>query len=46
MEGTGARSLYRASADCVAGRMTAVDGNGYAYAGVWPDALARTAHDS
>lgn len=37
MGGTGARTLYRASADCVAGRMTAIDGNVYTYAGVWPD---------
>ena len=35
--GTGAKTLYRASADCVAGRMTAIDGNTYTYAGVWPD---------
>jgi len=37
MGGTGARSLYRASADCVAGRMNAIDGNVYTYAGVWPE---------
>jgi hypothetical protein len=37
MGGTGSKALYRASADCVTGRMTAVDGNVYAYAGVWPD---------
>jgi hypothetical protein len=33
----GFRNLYRASADCVAGRMTAIDGNSYIYAGVWED---------
>jgi hypothetical protein len=33
----GFRNLYRASADCVAGRMTAIDGNQYTYAGVWED---------
>lgn len=33
----GFRSLYRASADCVAGRMAAIDGNLYTYAGVWDD---------
>lgn len=37
MGGTGARSIYRASADCSAGRMNAIDGNVYTYAGVWPD---------
>jgi hypothetical protein len=37
MGGTGARSLYRASADCIAGRLTAIDGNVYTYAGVWPE---------
>lgn len=31
----GFRGLYRASADCVAGRMTPIDGNTYTYAGVW-----------
>lgn len=31
----GFRPLYRASADCVAGRMTPIDGNTYTYAGVW-----------
>ena len=33
----GFRNLYRASADCVAGRMTPIDGNTYTYAGVWED---------
>ena len=33
----GFRNLYRASADCVAGRMTPIDGNQYTYAGVWED---------
>lgn len=33
----GFRGLYRASADCVAGRMTPIDGNTYTYAGVWED---------
>jgi hypothetical protein len=33
----GFRNLYRASADCVAGRMTAIDGNQYTYVGVWED---------
>jgi hypothetical protein len=33
----GFRNLYRASADCVAGRMTAIDGNTYTYTGVWED---------
>jgi hypothetical protein len=33
----GFRNLYRASADCLAGRMTAIDGNQYTYAGVWED---------
>lgn len=37
MGGTGNKSLYRASADCVAGRMTPIDGNQYTYAGVWED---------
>ena len=39
--GTGAKRLYRASADCVAGRMTAIDGNTYTYAGVWPDGAGK-----
>ena len=33
----GFKNLYRASADCVAGRMTAIDGNTYTYIGVWED---------
>jgi hypothetical protein len=33
----GFKNLYRANADCVAGRMTAIDGNQYTYAGVWKD---------
>ncbi len=33
----GFRSVYRASADCVAGRMTAIDGGSYNYAGVWEE---------
>lgn len=33
----GFKGLYRASADCVAGRMTPIDGNTYTYAGVWED---------
>lgn len=33
----GFKNLYRASADCVAGRMTPIDGNTYTYAGVWED---------
>jgi hypothetical protein len=33
----GFRNLYRASADCVAGRMTPIDGNQYSYVGVWED---------
>lgn len=37
----GFRSLYRATADCVAGRMTAIDGNTYTYAGVWEDGAGK-----
>jgi hypothetical protein len=37
----GFRSLYRASADCVAGRMTAIDGGTYTYAGVWEDGAGK-----
>lgn len=37
----GFRPLYRASADCTAGRMTAIDGNTYTYAGVWPDGAGK-----
>lgn len=33
----GFKGLYRANADCVAGRMTAIDGNQYTYVGVWED---------
>jgi hypothetical protein len=33
----GFKGLYRANADCVAGRMTPIDGNTYTYAGVWED---------
>ena len=33
----GFKNLYRANADCVAGRMTAIDGNQYTYVGVWED---------
>lgn len=33
----GFRSLYRASANCLAGHMTAIDGGTYTYAGVWED---------
>jgi hypothetical protein len=33
----GFKNLYRASADCVAGRMTPIDGNTYTYIGVWED---------
>src|SRR5947208_2296122 len=32
-----AKKTYRASADCTAGRMTAVDGNTYLLAGTWDD---------
>lgn len=35
--GTGGRSFYRASADCLAGRMTPIDGNTYVYAGLWDE---------
>jgi hypothetical protein len=37
----GFRNLYRATADCVAGRMTGIDGNGYTYAGVWEDGAGK-----
>jgi len=37
----GFRSLYRASADCPAGRMTAIDGSAYTYAGVWEDGAGK-----
>jgi hypothetical protein len=37
----GFRSLYRASADCPAGRMTAIDGGTYTYAGVWEDGAGK-----
>ncbi len=33
----GFRPLYRASADCAAGHMTAIDGNLYLYKGRWED---------
>ena len=33
----GFRGLYRANADCTAGRMTAIDGNTYTYIGVWEE---------
>ncbi len=33
----GFKNLYRASADCTAGRMTPIDGNTYTYVGVWED---------
>jgi hypothetical protein len=33
----GFKNLYRANADCAAGRMTAIDGNTYTYTGVWED---------
>lgn len=33
----GFRGLYRANADCVAGRMTPIDGNTYTYIGVWDE---------
>jgi hypothetical protein len=33
----GFKNLYRASADCVTGRMTPIDGNTYTYVGVWED---------
>jgi len=33
----GFRNMYRASADCIAGRMTPIDGNTYTYVGVWED---------
>lgn len=33
----GFKNLYRASADCIAGRMTPIDGNTYTYIGVWED---------
>ncbi len=36
-----ARKTYRASADCIAGRITAVDGMTYRLAGVWTDRFAR-----
>ena len=35
--GIGFRNVYRATADCVAGRMTGIDGRTYTYAGVWED---------
>lgn len=37
----GFRPVYRASADCVAGRMIGIDGNTYTYAGVWPDGAGK-----
>jgi hypothetical protein len=37
----GFRSPYRASADCPAGRMTAIDGGTYTYAGVWEDGAGK-----
>jgi hypothetical protein len=33
----GFRNLYLANADCMAGKMTAIDGNTYTYIGVWED---------
>jgi hypothetical protein len=33
----GFKGLYRANADCITGRMTAIDGNTYTYIGVWED---------
>lgn len=33
----GFKGLYRANADCVAGRMTPIDGNTYTYIGVWDE---------
>jgi hypothetical protein len=37
----GFRNLYRANADCVTGKMTAIDGNTYTYAGVWDDGAGK-----
>jgi len=37
----GFRPLYRASADCVAGRLTAIDGNQYLYAGAWEEGAGK-----
>jgi hypothetical protein len=37
----GFRNLYRANADCMAGRMTGIDGNSYLYAGVWEDGAGK-----
>lgn len=33
--------IYRASADCTAGRITPIDGNTYTYAGVWTNDVGR-----
>ncbi|SPP63244.1 hypothetical protein [Nitrospira lenta] len=33
----GFRPLYRASADCLAGRLNGIDGGNYSYVGVWGD---------
>jgi len=37
----GFRNVYRATADCVAGRMTAIDGGAYTYAGIWEDGAGK-----
>lgn len=37
----GFRPLYRASADCLAGRMTAIDGGTYSYVGIWEEGAGK-----
>jgi len=37
----GFRNVYRATADCTAGRMTGIDGATYTYAGVWEDGAGK-----
>lgn len=37
----GFRGLYKASADCAAGKMTAIDGGTYTYAGLWEDGAGK-----
>ncbi len=37
----GFRPLYRASADCLAGRMNGIDGGNYVYVGVWEEGAGK-----
>ena len=37
----GFRPLYRASADCLAGRLTAIDGGTYSYVGIWEEGAGK-----